>query len=178
MPMVQSPSDTTGGHAVLISLTELNTIVDHLRCRPSLKVGEVIGDCQTAITNWETNRSVPGISYMPANELAEELVRQRTALGLSQKQAAEHIGVDPSTLARKPVASGSNTSAFIRLVLLFPWLRSPWYRLGPPRRHPGRHDRRRLAERKPHSLGKFQGKSRSRASSAPSTRFAIAPSSG
>ena len=32
--------------------------------------------------------------------LAEQLVRQRTRLGLSQKEFAEHLGVDPSTLAK------------------------------------------------------------------------------
>ena len=35
-----------------------------------------------------------------ANTLAEQLVRQRTTLGLSRKEAAAKIGVDPGTLAR------------------------------------------------------------------------------
>jgi len=32
--------------------------------------------------------------------LGEQLVRQRTTLGLSQKEAARQLGVDPGTLAR------------------------------------------------------------------------------
>jgi transcriptional regulator with XRE-family HTH domain len=35
-----------------------------------------------------------------ADTLAEQLVRQRTSLGLSQKEAAGRMGVDPSTLAK------------------------------------------------------------------------------
>ena len=35
-----------------------------------------------------------------ANTLAEQLVRQRTSLGFSQKESAERLGVDPSTLAK------------------------------------------------------------------------------
>jgi len=35
-----------------------------------------------------------------ARTLGERLVRQRTALGLSQKRAALDLGVDPGTLAR------------------------------------------------------------------------------
>jgi transcriptional regulator with XRE-family HTH domain len=33
--------------------------------------------------------------------MAERLVRQRTSLGLSQKESAIRIGVDPGTLARR-----------------------------------------------------------------------------
>jgi DNA-binding XRE family transcriptional regulator len=43
----------------------------------------------------------------PLKTLAEQLVRHRTTLGMSQKKAAEHIGVDPGTLARWERASGS-----------------------------------------------------------------------
>ena len=35
-----------------------------------------------------------------ANTVAEKLVRQRTSLGLSQKESAERLGVDPGTLAK------------------------------------------------------------------------------
>jgi transcriptional regulator with XRE-family HTH domain len=36
----------------------------------------------------------------PANTLAEQLVRQRTSLGMSQKESAKRIGVDAGTLAK------------------------------------------------------------------------------
>jgi transcriptional regulator with XRE-family HTH domain len=32
--------------------------------------------------------------------MAKQLVRQRTSLGLSQKECAERLGVDPRTLAK------------------------------------------------------------------------------
>jgi predicted transcriptional regulator len=43
------------------------------------------------------------LGYNPipsATGIAEELVRQRTTLGLTQKEAAVVIGADPSTLAK------------------------------------------------------------------------------
>ena len=36
----------------------------------------------------------------PASTLAEQLVRKRTSLGLSQEESAKRLGVDPSTLAK------------------------------------------------------------------------------
>jgi len=42
-----------------------------------------------------------GYNPLPAAKtMAERLVRQRTSLGLSQKESAIRIGVDPGTLAR------------------------------------------------------------------------------
>jgi site-specific DNA recombinase len=98
---------------------ELNTLGDHLlRRRLVLKllqrqVAEQIGVDKTSITNWEANRSKPGVQYMPAiirflgyNPLpsshgwADRLVLCRTALGLSQRDAAAQMDVDPCTLAR------------------------------------------------------------------------------
>jgi predicted transcriptional regulator len=35
-----------------------------------------------------------------ANGVAEQLLRHRTALGMTQKDAAREVGVDPGTLAR------------------------------------------------------------------------------
>ena len=74
---------------------------------------EQIGVDKTSIHNWETNFSKPSIEYMPAiiqflgynpvpppQGWADRLVQGRTALGLTQKESAIRIGVDPSTLAR------------------------------------------------------------------------------
>ena len=68
---------------------------------------------KTSVFNWEANTSTPEIRYMPAiirflgyNPLpaatawGDRLVRQRTSLGLSQKESAGRIGVDPGTLAK------------------------------------------------------------------------------
>ncbi len=76
-------------------------------------VAEQLGVNETSVHNWEVNASRPEIRYMPAvirflgynplpqaDGLAEQLLRHRTALGLSQKAAAMRIGIDPGTLAR------------------------------------------------------------------------------
>jgi transcriptional regulator with XRE-family HTH domain len=78
-----------------------------------LQVAEQIGVEKESIYNWENNRSKPGVQYIPAiirflgyNRLppgkgwAGRLVKCRTALGLSQKEAARRVGVDQCTLAR------------------------------------------------------------------------------
>ena len=91
---------------------QLNTLGDHLRRRRlSLKllqrqVAEQIGVDKSSIYNWETKRTEPGLQHMPAiirppsGGWPERLVQHRTALGLSQKEAADRMGVDPCTLAR------------------------------------------------------------------------------
>lgn len=95
------------------------TVGDHLRVqRLSQKllqkeVAEQVGVDKTTIANWEANATQPGFEYMPAiirflgyNPLraakngTERLVLGRTALGLSQTEAANRIGVHPSTVAR------------------------------------------------------------------------------
>jgi transcriptional regulator with XRE-family HTH domain len=76
-------------------------------------VAEQLGVDKTSVHNWEANNTKPDVQYMPAiirflgyNPLprgdgwAERLVNGRTAIGLSQKDAARELGVDPSTLAR------------------------------------------------------------------------------
>jgi transcriptional regulator with XRE-family HTH domain len=95
------------------------TVGDHIRKRRlglklhQREVAEQLGVGTTSVLNWEGNWSRPEIRYMPAiirflgydplpaaNTLAERLVRHRTGLGLSQKEAAGRIGVDASTLAK------------------------------------------------------------------------------
>jgi transcriptional regulator with XRE-family HTH domain len=95
------------------------TIGDHLRLhRLRLKLqqseaGRRIKASACTIRNWELNRSEPDLRYIPGiiaflgynplpqeTTLAGQLVRARTSRGLTQKLAAQEIGVDPSTLAR------------------------------------------------------------------------------
>ncbi|MGD0201859.1 MAG: recombinase family protein [Bryobacteraceae bacterium] len=99
--------------------TQPQTVGDHIRRRRlGLKmlqkdVAAQIGVDKTSAFNWEANTAAPEIRYMPAiirflgyNPLpegttwGERLLRQRTTLGLSQKEAAGRLGADPSTLAR------------------------------------------------------------------------------
>ena len=109
----------------------LETIGDHLlRRRLGLKllqrqVAEQLSVDTASIRNWETNRTKPGVQYMPAimrflgyNPLppsdgwADRLVQGRTAIGLTQKQAAARIGVDPCTLARWERSEREPTGAY------------------------------------------------------------------
>ena len=98
---------------------QLNTLGDHLlRRRLTLKlfqrqVAQQLGVDKTSVYNWETNRTKPGLEYMPAiirflgynpfpspEGWPERLIQCRTVLGISQKESATRIGVDPCTLAR------------------------------------------------------------------------------
>jgi transcriptional regulator with XRE-family HTH domain len=117
MPLVLPQSYCTG--FVIRIPTDPQTVGDHIRRRRlglkmlQREVAEQIGVCEPSVFNWERNASSPEIRYMPAiidfpgydplpqaTTLAEQLVRQRTSLGLSQKESAERLGVDPGTLAK------------------------------------------------------------------------------
>ena len=54
-----------------------------------------------------------------ANTLGERLVRQRISLGLSQKEATERIGVDPSTLAKWERGEREPAGGFLERVKRF-----------------------------------------------------------
>jgi transcriptional regulator with XRE-family HTH domain len=116
----------------------LNTLGDHLlRRRLTLKllqrdVAEQIGVDKTSIYNWENNRSKPGLAYMPAiirflgynplpqsDRWSDRLVDCRTALGLSQQESAQRIGVDASTLARWERGEREPTGPFAARALRF-----------------------------------------------------------
>ena len=51
--------------------------------------------------------------------MGEQLVRQRTSLGLSQKEAAERLGVDPGTLARWERCERDPAGVFLQRVRAF-----------------------------------------------------------
>ena len=99
--------------------TQPQTLGDHIRKRRlTLKlmqsdVAVKLGVTESSVWNWESNTSQPDFRYLPAiieflgynplpepKTLAERLVRHRTSLGMSQKDAAAKIGVDPGTLAQ------------------------------------------------------------------------------
>ena len=74
-------------------------------------VAKQIGVSAATLANWEGNASTPAIRYMPAiirfldydpvphpHSLPERLSAGRRALGLTQREMAERIGVDPCTL--------------------------------------------------------------------------------
>jgi transcriptional regulator with XRE-family HTH domain len=136
-----SPMDLEFEGMRLITATE--TVLwlplgDHLlRRRLVLKllqrqVAEQLCVDKASITNWEGNRTKPGVEYMPAiirflgyNPLpppdgwAERLVRCRTILGLTQNESASRIGVDQCTLARWERGEREPTGAFEARALTF-----------------------------------------------------------
>jgi transcriptional regulator with XRE-family HTH domain len=110
---------------------KLETIGDHLlRRRLALKllqrqVAEQLSVDKATISNWEIGRTKPDLEYMPIiiqflgyNPLpqpqgwAGRLVEGRTAMGLTQREAAGRIGVDPGTLARWERGDREPTGAF------------------------------------------------------------------
>jgi transcriptional regulator with XRE-family HTH domain len=117
MPVMLPQSYSTG--AVIRIPAQPQTVGDHIRKRRlALKlfqkdVAKQIGVNKTTIFNWEANISQPDYRYLPAvilflgyNPLpecqgwGERLIRCRTTLGLSQREAAQKIGVDQATLAK------------------------------------------------------------------------------
>jgi len=98
---------------------ELKTIGDHLRKkRLELKllqkeVAQMLGVDEVTVYNWEKNRASPRLQhtpkvveflgYLPFEEpetLGERIVYYRRLGGVTQKELAKKIGVDPATLAR------------------------------------------------------------------------------
>ena len=80
---------------------------------PERQAAQQIGVHHQTFTRWETNATNPAVRWWPqiirflgydprpepAN-LAERLVRYRTACALSQEDMARQLGVDPTTLRR------------------------------------------------------------------------------
>jgi transcriptional regulator with XRE-family HTH domain len=117
---------------------KLETVGDHLlRRRVILKllqkqVAEQLGVDKMTISNWENGRSEPGPAHMPAvirflgyNPLPtpkgwpDRLVQTRTAMGLTQREAARRIGVDAGTLARWERGEREPAGAFAKLASRF-----------------------------------------------------------
>jgi transcriptional regulator with XRE-family HTH domain len=98
----------------------LKTLGDHLRKkRLDLKllqkeVAERIGTSETSVFHWENNQTEPSLPFIPKiieflgyvpnlispNSLGEKIVVYRKLLGLTQKELAKQLGIDPSTLGR------------------------------------------------------------------------------
>lgn len=97
---------------------EFKTIGDHIRQKRldlglfQKDVAKMIGFDTTTVFNWETMGRKPNLKAMPkiieflgynplptGHMFGERLRLQRITLGLSQKEAAQEMGIDPSTLA-------------------------------------------------------------------------------
>jgi transcriptional regulator with XRE-family HTH domain len=97
----------------------LNTLGDHLQKRRLdlglmwKEVADQIGTGATNVAYWAKGRTAPGLKFCPsiirflgydprdlAETIGQALKRHREGKGISQKELARHVGVDPSTLAK------------------------------------------------------------------------------
>jgi site-specific DNA recombinase len=136
MPLVLPQSYSTG-RVIRIPVAP-QTVGDHIRKRRlGLKmvqkdVAEQLGVDTTSVFNWEANTSAPEIRYMPviigflgynplpeAKGWGERLVRHRTTLGMTQKDAARQLGVDQGTLAKWERGEREPQGAFLGRVKRF-----------------------------------------------------------
>ena len=78
-----------------------------------IDVAKMIGCDEMTVVNWEKGHASPRIHHMPkvieflginplqkCDTLAQRIVSRRKALGITQKDFARELGIDPSTLAR------------------------------------------------------------------------------
>jgi transcriptional regulator with XRE-family HTH domain len=78
-----------------------------------IDVAKIIGCDEMTVVNWEKGYASPRIHHMPrvveflgfnplqrCDTLAHKIAGHRKSLGLTQKEFAWHLEVDPSTLAR------------------------------------------------------------------------------
>jgi len=99
---------------------QLNTLGDHLRKRRldlgllQREAADKLGVDAMTICNWEINRTSPPLRFIPkiitllgyipydtqSGTLGKRIVACRRVMGLSQKEMARRLGVDPSTPGR------------------------------------------------------------------------------
>ena len=115
--------------------TELHTVGDHLRKRRldlrllQREVAEQIGVDTTTITNWELGHTTPALCRMPnviqflgydpqpqPETLGQALKRRRQVRGMSQREMAKRLGVDPATVGRSEREARIPAGEFLRRV--------------------------------------------------------------
>ena len=95
-----------------------------------------IGVTPATYRNWEMNRTIPMVKHLPGaivflgsdwrngpTTFGERLRATRTRRGLSITEAAAQLGVDPTTLRRWEIDTGTPSSALQPLINA--WLRDP-----------------------------------------------------
>lgn len=79
-----------------------------------LQLAAILSVAECTVTNWEINRTRPQLRLMPkvlqflgyepcpvqAESLGERLLQYRKRRGISQRQLAIRMGIDPTTLSR------------------------------------------------------------------------------
>jgi DNA-binding XRE family transcriptional regulator len=96
------------------------TLGDHIKKRRlefglyQAQVAKILGVTESTIVNWEKNRSKPSLRSMPKvtkflgycpflcvpKTLGKKLLGYREHHGVTQKELAKQIGIDPTTLSR------------------------------------------------------------------------------
>ena len=118
---------------------KLVTIGDHIR-RRRLDMGlfqkdlaVAIGVDTTTIYNWENRRTMPPLRFLPRiahflgyvptpsmpSTLGEKVLQYRYLKGISQKDLAKRIGIDPTTLSRLERNRGRCFGSVLRKVATF-----------------------------------------------------------
>ena len=129
------PCDAQGGKPKHFQYAqELRTLGDHLRKR-RLELGlfqkhlaEQIEVDETTIYNWERNATSPQIHQLPAviyflgynplpvpETLSDTLRSVRKLQGLTQKEMARRLGIDPTTLARWETGKSRPSRKLLRM---------------------------------------------------------------
>jgi DNA-binding transcriptional regulator YiaG len=94
------------------------------RCLEQWQAAKEIGVSTATYRNWEVNRSVPTVKHLPGaitflgydwrlsdGTFGDRVRNARTGRGLSIRQLAAALGVDPSTLARWEANDGMPSAA-------------------------------------------------------------------
>jgi transcriptional regulator with XRE-family HTH domain len=115
------------------------TLGDHIKKRRlelrlfQAQVGKILGVTESTVTNWEKNRSNPtlrpmpkiirflGYDPMPADSahLGEKLLKYRRSHGISQREMAKRIGIDPTTLSRLEKNQGRSLPFVLKKISAF-----------------------------------------------------------
>lgn len=113
----------------------MKTLGDHIKKKRldlglwQKQVAEQIGVDETTLYNWEKQRTVPKLPYIPkiiaflgynpfppASSLPEKIKNYRRVLGLTQGKMAEMIRIDKSTLAGCEAGKIQPTERTLRLI--------------------------------------------------------------
>jgi transcriptional regulator with XRE-family HTH domain len=118
---------------------ELKSIGDHLRKRRldlkmlQKELADKFGTTTCTIRNWEKNRSNPSLTFIPKiiqfldyvpydtseQDFGKKIATYRRFLGLRQKDLAQVIGVDPSTIRFWEKGKHRPSKLLLRLLTAF-----------------------------------------------------------
>jgi len=94
------------------------------------EVAEILVVTESTVTNWEKNKTDPTLQLLPkiikfvgydpmpgdTENLGEKMLRYRKCRGVSQKELAKQMGIDPTTLSRLERNRGRHFSSVLEKV--------------------------------------------------------------